>query len=212
MNRGLFDTLKPLTSTNVEPYRHLTSGVLLNLATQTQAARQQSNNASSIAFPVAQNAPYATITNTSSTFNFKWNNARDCSIYHLMQNGHDTLDLKLILAVRNAPVSYKTSVQYYGTGISSGTAAGGSSLYSQSASMAWQIPGDVDDGSYTFTLNERRLRINLSTQPTDRIVRIVPRISNTNTFQETYGALTQNDKVYLYHVMVTDYLRGPETE
>jgi len=212
MNRGLFETLKPMTSTNVEPYRHMTSGVILELARQTQAARQQSNNVTSIAYPTPAVAPYATLTNTTDTFDFKWNNERDCSIYHLMQNGHDTVDVEFLIAVRGQLADYLISLQYFGTGISSATQRGGVWTFSQSASMLWQIPGDLDDGGFSFVLTKRRIRIRLDTQPSDRVLRIVPRASKSTEFRSTHGALSQSDRVYLYHAMVTDYLRGPETE
>jgi len=206
MNRGLFETLKPMTSTNVEPYRHMTSSVILELARQTQAARQQSNNVTSIPYPTKSVAPYATLSNATDTFNFKWNDQRDCSIYHLMQNGHDTVDCEFTVAIFGELADYRISLQYFGTGISSDTAQGGSWTFSQNASMLWQ------SSNSNVQLTRARIRINLATQPSDRVLRIVPRASRSTEFQPIDPTNVFTREVYMYHVMLNDYLRGPESE
>ena len=206
MNRGLFENLKPMISTNVEPYRHMTSSVILELARQTQAARQQSNNVTSIAFPNKSVAPYASVANATDTYNFKWNTERDCSIYHLMQNGHDTVDVELTVAVLGQLADYTITLQYFGTGISSATADGGSFTFSDNASMLWQT------GNSNIQLTRRRIRIRLDTQPSDRILRFVPRASRSPQFEPVDITNVYTREVYLYHVLATDFLRGPETD
>ena len=209
MNRGLFHAVDPIKSSTIEPGRLMTSDVIMKLATQTEALRQASRTKHTIIFPDPATAPYATITDTSSYFDLKWNNERTVKLFHLQQKGHQQLRVNLRFAIPGRSM-HRARVQFAGQGISADVTEPRRIARARDVVGRWQLVGNVNSGSYNYRFFDCYIGFRPAS-PTDYLFNLRIQIQKGGVLDDPNSSLAFSERVYLYSAEIMDHILGPET-
>lgn len=209
MNRGLHQEVDPIKSETIEPGRLMTSDVIMKLATQTQALRQASRTKHTIIFPDPATAPYATITDTSSFFDLKWNNERTLKLFHLQHKGHQQLRVNLRFAIPGRSM-HRARVQFAGQGISSAATEPRRIARARNVTGKWELAQDINSGSYNFRFFDCYIGF-IPPSPSDYLFNLRIQVQKGNVLEDPNSGTAFSERVYLYSAEIMDHIFGPET-
>lgn len=209
MNRGFHHEVDPLKSETIEPGRLMTSDVIMKLATQTEALRQASRTKHTIIFPDPATAPYATITDTSTFVDMKWNNERTMKLLHLQHKGHQQVRLNMKFAIPGRSM-HRARVQYAGQGISSTATEPRRIARSSNTIGKWKMVRDINSGAYNFRFFDCYIGFRPAS-PTDYLFNLRIQVQKGGVLDDPNSGLAFSERVYLYSVEIMDHIFGPET-